>query len=158
MKKNRFTTPEEALEAMKKFCAIQDRYQMEVRTKLIEGGIYGDNLENILAELISEQFVDEMRFAKAYVSGKCKINKWGKQKIIQGLKQKDISSYCIDKALLDMDTELYESNLRHLIQSKIRQLPGTLKQPGNRIKVLRFCAGKGYELSLINEILDDLQN
>lgn len=92
-------TQETALKELKRWCAAEERSHQAVRTKLIEHQIYGDQLEAIIAELIGENFLNELRFAKAYVSGKFKINQWGRNKIKMGLKQKNISTYNINKAM-----------------------------------------------------------
>ena len=81
---------EDALYHMQKICAIQERSHSEIRTRLIQHGVYGDELEQVIAELIADNFLDEERFAKAYVSGKFKIKRWGKIKIRSELKFRKI--------------------------------------------------------------------
>jgi regulatory protein len=148
----KYGSPMVALEAMQRYCAQLERCQQDVRTKLILGGIYGEDLESILAELISEGYLDELRYAKSYVSGKVSINKWGKQKIKQSLKQKDISNYCIDKAIQSIDQEVYQHNLVHHIQQKT----GKLSMPipySEKNKIIQSLMTKGYSY---DEILGHL--
>lgn len=151
-----YNSVSEALEAMQRYCAAQDRCQQDIRTKLIKGQIYGEELEQIIAELISEGFLDELRFAKAYVSGKHKINYWGRQKIIQGLKGKEISSYCIQSALLEIDDEHYNAIAEKLICKKIKDLKVMNLDWDERSKIFQFMAYKGFESDLISHILDKL--
>ena len=70
-----------------------------MRSKLIELGVYGDALESVIADLISDNFLNEERFAKVYAGGKFRIKHWGRIKIVQELKSKKISEYSIKKAL-----------------------------------------------------------
>ena len=89
----------EALKKLQKYCAYQDRCHQEVRSKLLDLGIYGDDLENVMVELIEENFLNEERFARSYARGKFRIKKWGKVRILRELKQRQISAYCIRKGM-----------------------------------------------------------
>ena len=84
------------------YCAYQERTQQEVRDKLYALGLHRDEVEEVLTELIIEKFVDEERYAKAFASGKFRLNKWGRIKISYVLRQKKLSEYCIEKALREM--------------------------------------------------------
>ena len=88
---------EVAIEKMKAYCAYQERCQQEVYEKLRKLSIYGNEADDILMELISENFLNEERYAEAYASGKFRIKSWGRVKIKQGLKAKNISEFCIKK-------------------------------------------------------------
>ena len=111
IKKNSWT-PDQALTELKRWCAMQERSHEAVRSKLYERGIYGDDMENIVATLISENFLNELRYAKSYVSGKFKINNWGRNKILAGLKMEKISSYNITIAMQTLDEDAYSNTLR----------------------------------------------
>ncbi len=71
-------TPAQALTRAQLACAYQERCHQEMRNKLYEWGLYPDAVENILANLITENFLNEERFAKAYAGGKFRIKKWGR--------------------------------------------------------------------------------
>ena len=79
-----------ALAKAEHYCAYQERSQYEIRNKLYEWGLWTTDVDEIISELILTNFLNEERFAKAYVSGKFNINKWGKIKIKQGLKLKKV--------------------------------------------------------------------
>lgn len=151
----KYYTQSDALAAMQKYCASQDRCQSEVRQKLISGEIYGEEMEQIIAELISEGFIDESRYAEAYARGKCKINLWGRRKIEQGLRQKDISTYCIDRALKKIDATIYYNNAQKLIEKKFNSLHVKKMDWTSRQKTYKYMADKGYESELILSILQD---
>ena len=114
-----FTEKDRALSKLQKYCAYQERCHQEVRSKLIELKIYGDDLEEIIAELISDNFLNEERFAIAYAGGKFRMKKWGKVRIRIELKKRKISDYCIKKAMQEIDEEGYMEGLYKVIEKKI---------------------------------------
>jgi len=89
------------------YCAYQERAQQEVRDKLYDWGLHHDEVEEVITELITTNFLNEERFANAYVSGKFNIKRWGKIKIKQGLKLKRIPDKMIIKALNTIDYDEY---------------------------------------------------
>src|SRR6187549_2075381 len=95
----RFLTPAQSLQVMRKYCAYQERCHQEVRTRLLEYGVRGNDLENVMIKLIEEDFLNEERFAIAFARGKFRMNDWGMKKIEMELKMRGVSAYCIRKAL-----------------------------------------------------------
>lgn len=146
-------TPKQAKLKMESFCAYQERAQQEVRDKLYTWGLHSEDVENIIAELITENFLNEERFAKAFVRGKFHIKKWGKVKIIQHLKAKRISSPLIKIALREIDLDEYEENLDTLIQKKIGSQADSLSL-SEKAKLMRYLQSKGYENDLIFQRLN----
>ncbi len=142
-----------ALEKMKSWCAYQERCQQEARNKLYEYGLWPEAVENIISVLISENFINEERFAKLYAGGKFRIKKWGRLKIKSALKQKKITDYCIKKAMAEIDEKEYIKTLEKLIALKGKQLKETSKIKKN-YKLLQYAYGRGYEQDLISEILN----
>ena len=151
MKKiNRYITTEEALAKLQKYCAYQDRCHQEVRTKLLKLGIYGDSLESIMVDLITENFLNEERFAKSYARGKFRIKHWGRIRIKQELKLRNISVYCIKKAMQEIEEEDYLLTIRALLKKKNKSLKeANLYQRKN--KLARYLLQKGFETGLIWE-------
>lgn len=136
------------------YCAFQERSQQEVRDKLYFWGLKYLDVENLLAELIADGFLNEERFALAYAGGKHRIKKWGKYKIKQGLKQKSVSEPLIRAALSSLDPDEYRVNLSELLQKKAALL--SEKDPfKRRLKLQNYALGKGYEQALIIELLND---
>ena len=141
-------TQNEAIEKMKKYCAYQERCQSEVRQKLYGFGLNNDEIENALCSLIEQNFINEERFAKTFARGKFRQKKWGKVKIKQHLKQKQISDYCIKTALEEIDTEDYLATL-DLVLSKKEEL---LNEENNFIKkqkIAQHAINKGFENDLV---------
>src|SRR5476651_694137 len=98
------------------YCAYQERSQQEVRDKLYEWGLYPKSVENIISQLISANFINEERFAKAYAKGKFNQKGWGKIKIKQGLKLKQVPDVLIKKALQTIDPDDYLKTLEKVLQ------------------------------------------
>ena len=136
-----------------RYCAYQERTQQEVRDKLYALGLFRDEVEQVLTELITENYVNEERFAKSYASGKFRIKQWGKRKIIYALKQKNISSYCIEKALKEIEEDEYIATIKKLIDKKSSALAGD-KFIINK-KVSNYMIGKGFEAELVWSILNE---
>ncbi len=142
------------LKDIQHFCAYQERCHSEVRYKLLELSFRGEELEQAIASLISDDFLNEERFARSYCRGKFRMKQWGRQKIIQNLKQKQVSSYCIQKGLSEIDPEEYEKTIRSLAEKKMAELHKERLPRIRKQKVLRYLVQKGYEYDLVNEVLN----
>ncbi|MFT6334554.1 MAG: regulatory protein [Saprospiraceae bacterium] len=141
---------------MQKICSVEDRCSSEIRTRLIEHGVYGDELEQVLAELIVDNFLNEERYAKAYVSGKFKIKRWGKIKIRQGLTFRKISEYSIKKGMQEIDYDDYLSTITTLLEKKNANLRA--KDKWDRLKKLTsYAQQKGYEYDIIKEAMSEIE-
>ena len=148
----------EAKQKIEAYCAYQERCSFEVENKLKMWGVDHEDRGRLLAFLIEHNYLNEERFAESFVSGKVNIKRWGRIKIKQQLKAKFISEYSTRKALESIDQELYYKNLVHLAEFKLNQLKGEKDGFKKRVKLLRFLAGKGYEMDLINDAVNDLLN
>lgn len=138
----------QALAKAESFCVYQERSQKEVRYKLVEWGMRGDELEEILSELIVNNFLNEERFAKSYASGKFNIKKWGRVKIKQGLKLKGVPDRILQKALYSLDDDDYMQTLEDLAIKKSNTL--TESNPLKRkMKLTTYLQGRGFEIDLI---------
>ena len=145
----------EAIKRMASFCAYQERCQAEVRAKLTsEYDLNPDEIEFIIAELISQGFINEERFAKIYAGSKFRVKKWGKLKIEQALKQFQLTNFCIEKGLAEITDEEYETTLREILvkKSKILKENNPLKR---KQKLLQYALSKGYEMDIVLDLLDE---
>lgn len=147
-------TPNQARLKLESYCAYQERAQQEVRNKLYEYGLYPNEVEQIISELIENNFLNEERFAKAYVSGKFKIKKWGKLKIVQGLKFKQVSSPLIKLALKEIDLNDYYETLLAILTKKSNSLVenDAFKRKN---KLAQYALSRGFEGNLVWEILNN---
>lgn len=148
-----FTTQRDlALAKLKKFCAYRDRCHAEVREKLIKLEIYGDDLEEVIADLILEGFLNEERYARSFARGKFRMNHWGRNKIKQGLKAKQIPANLIKLALEEIEEEEYVKVLQNLLNKKTDLLKESNKAI-LRKKLITYAMGKGFEYGLISELV-----
>ncbi len=156
-RKAKYYSKEEALQKLRHYCAYQERCQKEVRTKLLELGQRGDDLEEIIAMLIEENFIDEERFAQLYVGGKFRIKRWGRQKIINGLMQKNISDYCMNKAIKMINEEDYFNVLKELATSKLSKISESEDIYTKRKKVANYLVQRGFENEIIWSVIKELE-
>src|SRR5690554_76738 len=146
-----------ALQAQKKaesYCAYQERSQQEVRDKLYSWGVYPNEVENVISELVITNFINEERFALAYVSGKFNMNRWGRIKIRQGLKMKGISERMIKEALNSIDLDEYLGQLTLLLEKKAAVL-AERDAYKRKTKLASFALGRGFESHFIFDILNN---
>lgn len=142
-----------ALNKLKHYCAYQDRSHKEVRTKLLSLKIYGDDLEEIMNELIEEKYLDELRFACSFARGKFRMKQWGRNKIKQQLSQHFISDYCVRKAMKEIDEDEYLETLKKLINKKKQDYADTNEFKQNQ-KVIKYLMSRGFEINLIMESME----
>jgi regulatory protein len=152
IKKHVSYTQVQAFEKARSWCAMQERCNQEMRRKLAEWGIRSDSAEEIIAQLIVDGFLNEERYAKAYAGGKFRIKKWGRRKIIQELKRKNISEICIRRGLSVIDEVDYCKTLKKLLDQRIKQIKET-NPIQRRAKIINFLVGKGYEAELIVKLM-----
>jgi regulatory protein len=137
------------------FCAYQERAQQEVRDKLYEYGLHQNAVENIISTLITEGFINEERFAKAYARGKFNQKGWGKIKIKQGLKFKKVPDVLIKKALLTISGDDYIQMLQKVLAKKAALI--TEKNAYKRnYKLQQYAMSRGFEADLIADVLKEL--
>lgn len=137
------------LAAIKHYCAYQERSHAEVRSKLITLACYGEDLEEAIGILIEEDYLNEERFAIAYAGGKFRTHSWGRVKIKQQLKLKQVSEYCTRKALAAIGEEDYLATLKKLLEKKKASLGSEKDHWRKRQKVTSYLLQKGYEADLI---------
>lgn len=139
---------EQALQKLKHFCAYQERCHQEVKEKLYKLGIWKKDHDEIIATLIEENYLNEERFAMAYAGGKFRIKEWGRVKIKYELKQKQVSEYCIKKALKQIDEEEYLEVLEKLAKEKYASLKNDQYLIREK-KTMDYLFRKGFEADLI---------
>lgn len=148
-------TPAQAFEKISHYCAYQERSHREVRNKLYEFGLFKTDVEELLTRLITEGFLNEERFAKAFAGGKFRMKKWGRNKIVHELEAHALTQKCIQKGLLEIDHGQYTKTLKELIRKKLTQTEeaNLFKK---RDKVARYAIGKGFEPELVWVFLKEM--
>jgi regulatory protein len=138
-------------EKMSKWCAFRDRSAYETDKKLRSLGCKGEDAKKTLDALRKEGFLDDERFAQSYVSGKFRISKWGKLKIIAGLRQQHISDDKIRRAIAMIPEDDYLQLFTKLLQGKLKAVKGS---PGEAMpSIFRFLSSRGFESRMITEHL-----
>lgn len=137
------------------FCAYRDRSHREVEEKLREMRMIPAAQEQIIIKLMQEDFLNEERFARSFVRGKFRIKKWGRIKITQELKIREISAPIIKLALTEIDEQAYYETLEILAQKKLDLLK-EIDPFKKRKKLADFLLRKGFESSLVFEVTNNL--
>ncbi len=143
-------TKEQALQKLKHYCAYQERCHREVKEKLYNLGVWKKDHDEIIATLIEENYLNEERFAIAFAGGKFRIKQWGRVKIKYELKQKQVSDYCIKKALKQIDEEEYLKVLDKLAKEKYASLKSE-QYLVRKKKTMDYLFRRGFEAELVNE-------
>ena len=148
-------TTREALQKAAKFCAYQERSQAEVRRKLLSWGMERETAESIIAELTSQGFLSEQRYANAFVSGKYHLKSWGREKIIRTLQVQGISERCIREALQSVDFSDYESCIRKVAE-KWERSHAQLPENERRWKLRAYLFSRGFEPDEIQKVVEEM--
>lgn len=141
-------SPDEAKKKILRYCAYQERSHKEVKNKLYSFGLFSLDVNELLAYLITEGYLNEERFAKTYTGGKFRIKKWGRIKIIRALESHELSKNCIRIGLSEID----ESEYRNTLKAIITKACISIKEDNSfvvRDKVAQFAIRKGYEPELV---------
>ena len=147
---------EQALPQVKQFCVYRERCHSEVKEKLYSLGLYKNDVEQLMAQLIEENYLNEERFAKQYADGKFRINQWGRVKIKYALRQKQVSDYSIKKGLKEISEADYKKTLQKLAEQKLKTLKNESNVFSKRKKLQDYLLGKGYEGEVVREIVNEI--
>ena len=141
---------------MEYYCAYQERCYKEVEEKLYSFSVNLSEKEEILTYLIENNFINEERFAKSFARGKHNYKGWGKNRIVNELKFRNISSRIIETALKEIPEATYLENFHALAEKNWEIIKEPKGQKRNK-KFVDFLLRKGYETSLIYEKLKELE-
>lgn len=144
------------LQAIQHYCAYQERCHSEVRHKLLELHFRGGQLEDAIASLIADNFLNEERFARSYCRGKFKLKQWGRKKIVQALQQKQVSVYCIRQGLKEIDDTEYIQTLNKLLKKKLEEYKKAPHPAIRKQKSIRYLLQRGFEYELIQDAWESL--
>ncbi len=151
----KFYTLTEATKKLESFCAYQDRCHKDVETKLRDMGMIPEATNQIIGHLIQENYLNEERFAKSFARGKFRIKKWGKNRIVNELKQRQITKYNITIALKEIEQEDYIETLNILAKKRLSQIRETNIQQRKK-KLADYLLYRGWESHLVYEKLKEL--
>ena len=137
------------------YCARSEKSKNEVTFYLEAQGANPDDVDEIIERLVEEKFIDELRYARAYVADKYRFNSWGRKKISFQLKSKGIPSELISEAMEDLDPDQYYEHLKEQLEKKLGSIKGD-NYYEKKSKLMRYATGKGYEMDLIYDAVDEI--
>jgi regulatory protein len=143
-----------AREKIQAYCAYQERCHQEVTKKLKSWGLIPEAVEMLVGELMQFNFLNEERYARSFARGKFRIKKWGRIKIKQELKKREIYSKCIEYAMEEIDEDAYYETLKELHQKKSQNEKETNSYK-RKAKLTRYLVSRGYEYDLIRMAMED---
>jgi len=154
--KNENFTINEIEQKLKRYCSYQDRCHNEVEKKLKEFDLIEEAKNKILFNLINENYLNESRFSENFVRGKFKIKNWGKIKIVQELKSRNISDINIKRGLMEIDEVEYKNKLENIFNKKLSSL-GNQSVINKKKKIFSYLSYRGWETNLIYEKINQIQ-
>ena len=150
--KNKQITPENALTRLEDLCARSERCEHELREKLRAWRVSSADSEKILDSLRKNRYYDNARFAEAFVRDKLLYSRWGRRKIMLGLRAKRIDSHTIELAMDTIDDETYADIMLSVMKAKARGIAGGNSFEG-RTKLYRFAIARGFEPSMAAAVI-----
>ena len=151
---NKPLSPDQVLDKMAKYCAYQERCVKDVRDKLKAFEISEEEKAKIIDYLLDNRFVNDERYAKAFVRGKVNQSGWGVNKIRFHLIQKGIVKDIIEEALGQTDEEAYRQRLIEILETKSKTVKAANDFEKKR-KLAAYAMQKGFEGSLVWEVLKE---
>ncbi len=148
-------TVTEALEKLRNYCAYQERCHREVKNKLYQLGMIPQAIDQIIGTLVSENYLNESRFAQQFAHGKFSIKHWGKRRITRELKARGISNYDIKQALAAIEIDAYQNKIR-TISDKKWSLLASYSLTVKKQKLHQYLSYRGWENELIYAQIDRL--
>ena len=146
-------TESEGKTLAERYCSGAEHCCAEVRAMLERHKVEADEIAIILKHLIKEGYVDEGRYADAFVHDKVRFAKWGRVKIGQALWQKRIPADVADAALARIDEDEYMSALKEIVASRYRQTKGSTEYE-RKMKTMKSVCSRGYEPALVRKVLN----
>lgn len=136
-------------------CSRSEHCSFDIQEKLKLWGLSAEDTDLVIAKLIEEKYIDDERFARAYVKDKFRFNHWGKQKIAFMLRSKNISAEIMELAFEEIEDVGYSNELRKLLTDKEKSIKAK-DLYDKRNKLMRFAMGRGFESGQIYAVLKEL--
>ena len=146
-------TYEMALQRLSALCASAEHCEYEMTEKMRKWEVEESDCERIMEYLRKAKFVDDERYARAFVKDKIKYNKWGRRKVEQGLWAKHITEDIRQRVLDEVDDSQYKSVLTDLLKSKRRSIKAANDYEMNR-KLIKFALSRGFDYAIVRQCID----
>lgn len=154
-RERRTKTPDEAYEALTRLCARAEKSTGDAMRLMATWGVAESERPRVLQRLVSQRFIDDARYASAFVREKTRLSGWGAYKIRTALQRKGVAQSLIDEALAEIDPETVSDRLRTQLERKIR----TVKYASNyelKTKLIRYGLSLGYAYEAVRDTVADL--
>ena len=152
---NKDLTTKQIESKLQYYCSYQDRCHKEVIEKLKTFNIKSNESNEIISNLIKDNYLNESRFSENFVRGKFKIKNWGKVRIVRELKQRNISRYNINLGLKEIDSQEYQNKLDEIFKNKLSSL-NNLNKTIKKKKIISYLLYRGWESNLIYSKINEL--
>ena len=146
-------TEQEAYLQLAAMCAQAEHCEQEMRDKMKRWAIDPDAQDRVVARLIKERYIDNERYARAFVKDKIRYNKWGRRKVMQALWMKRIDNDILHQVLDEIDDKEYIDVLIPLLKQKRKAIKAKSDYELNQ-KLVRFALGRGFDFSIICQCMD----
>ena len=152
---NKDLTTKQIESKLQYYCSYQDRCHKEVIEKLKTFNIKSNESNEIISNLIKDNYLNESRFSENFVRGKFKIKNWGKVRIVRELKQRNISRYNINLGLKEIDSQEYQNKLDEIFKNKLSSLDN-LNKTIKKKKIISYLLYRGWESNLIYSKINEI--
>lgn len=152
---NKDLTTKQIESKLQYYCSYQDRCHKEVIEKLKTFNIKSNESNEIISNLIKDNYLNESRFSENFVRGKFKIKNWGKVRIVRELKQRNISRYNINLGLKEIDSQEYQNKFDEIFENKLSSLEN-LNKIIKKKKIISYLLYRGWESNLIYSKINEI--
>ena len=149
---NREMNEQQVFQKLATLCARAEHCQWEMLEKMRQWGIDDEVQARIMARLVGERYVDDHRYAEAFVRDKVRYNQWGRRKVEQALLMKHIDSDIAREALDSIDDEEYISMLKPMLKQKSRSIKANNDYERN-MKLMKWALGRGFTMDIIRQCI-----
>ena len=140
------------LDRARHYCALSEQCETSVRQKLIGWGAVSSEVEEVIASLRADDYLNDKRFACSYAESKIKQQHWGRQKVLYQLRLKRLSKEAVAAGMAVVDDDIYYDILAAEASKKLRLLGGEMT-PDNQRRLLSFLASRGFTMEEINHVI-----
>ena len=146
-------TEQEAYLTLSALCAQAEHCQWEMTEKMRRWELTEEAQARVMQRLVSERYVDDERYARAFVKDKVRYNKWGRRKVEQALWQKHIDEFVRQQVLDEVDDDEYISILRPMLQQKRKSTKASSDYELNG-KLIKFAMSRGFTMDIIKQCIN----
>lgn len=146
-------TGKQAYQKLTSLCARSEHCQHDMLEKMRQWGVSDEEQAQVMERLTKERYVDDERFARAFINDKIRYNKWGRRKVEQALWMKHIDESIGQAILDDVDDEEYLSILRPMLRQKQKSIKASSEYE-KTMKLIKFALGRGFTMDIIRQCID----